>query len=86
MQAHHARLRSLERYGLELTKQVHSELVKMIRDGWAVQVEKQSNRVSIYQTEYRGHSLRFVYDHMRKQIVTFLPNDRENQKGESTCP
>jgi hypothetical protein len=45
----------------------------MIQEGEAQFVEKQSNRVSIFQLTYKEKSVKVVYDKLRKTIVSFLP-------------
>ena len=71
----HASRRMLQRHGLEVGKTELGEMVKMIQDGEATFVERQSNRITVWDMDYIGRLLRVVYDKERKQIVTVLPKE-----------
>lgn len=68
----HAKRRAYQRYGLVLNKWDLRELVTAIQSNKATHVEKRSNRVSEWDVQFHGETVRVVYDNMRKTIVTFL--------------
>jgi len=82
----HAKRRFAMRTGLILTHELRRELSTKILERKAKLVEKQSNRVSIYDVEHKikGKSevFRLVFDKMRKNIVTILDNLDESQDAE----
>lgn len=49
--------------------------VNDIREGNAIVLEKQSNRVTVYLIEQEGEKLPVCYDKMRKTICTVLPRE-----------
>jgi len=77
----HAIRRARERYRLALTDEDYTYLVNCIRKQGQKNrqrmpvelVERQSNRVSLYDIIFPTVVLRTVYDHARGRIVTFLP-------------
>lgn len=83
LQKRHAKKRFQTRLGISLTNELHNFLVRKIQKGEAVKVEKQSNRVSIWDIDVRGlfkenpeiDFLRVVYDSNTKNIVTLLFKD-----------
>lgn len=83
LQKRHAKKRFQTRLGISLTNELHNFLVRKIQKGEAVKVEKQSNRVSIWDIDVGGlfkenpeiDSLRVVYDSNTKNIVTILFKD-----------
>lgn len=74
----HAKMRASERFGINFSKQIHDEVIKTIQDGKAKFVEKQSNRITLFDVLVEGKECRVVYDKERKTIVTFLNKDRQN--------
>jgi hypothetical protein len=72
----HAKKRALERYGLDLTDEFYAELNSLASS--APVLERQSNRLTIRKFFFQNHPIRVVYDSHRKQIVTFLPQKRED--------
>lgn len=83
LQKRHAKKRFQTRLGISLTNELHNFLVRKIQKGEAVKIEKQSNRVSIWDINVGGlfkenpeiDSLRVVYDSNTKNIVTILFKD-----------
>lgn len=73
----HARRRALERFGLNMGPVRHAKLVRDVQSGAARFVERQSNRVTVWDADLDGHTVRIIYDGSRKQIVTFLFTDGE---------
>lgn len=71
----HAKKRAKERFGFELNRDKHRDIVSMIQGNSAKFVEKQSNRVSVWDVEYHGILMRVVYDKSRGQIITLLHKD-----------
>jgi len=82
-QRYHAKTRFEERFGFKFNRHVRREFVEMIQTCKASFVEKQSNRVFLYDIYYKGHVFRGVYDKNRKNIVTVLPLEARNKKIES---
>jgi hypothetical protein len=85
-QESHARRRFYDRYGIQLTDALHQDLVRKIQDGRAVFVEKQSNRVSVFDLNVEGQEIealavRVVYDRERHIIVSALPPSTVGQDG-----
>lgn len=83
LQKRHAKRRFQARLGIPLTQELHNFLVKKIQNNEAVKVEKQSNRVSVWDINIKGLLLnnpeidfvRVVYDSNTKNIVTILFKD-----------
>lgn len=82
-QRKHAKRRFLQRTGILLTRELHDQLIAKISEGSsdAVFVEKQSNRVSVWDVthkvgDYQKEEMTFrvVYDKMRRNITTVLNN------------
>ena len=71
----HANKRLRQRHGMPLCNKLRNTLIKAVQDDEAVFVERQSNRVTVWEYTVDGELLRFVYDKKRKEIVTFLPHD-----------
>ncbi len=69
----HAKLRLHQRYGIVTNRFGLAELVKEIQAGRATFVQRQSNRVTVFDVPFRGQTVRCVYDKMRHSIVTALP-------------
>ena len=65
---------AMQRYGLRITKSAAQDIVNKIQHGKARFIEKQSNRVSVWEvSDDDGNPMRIVYDKLRHTIVTFLP-------------
>lgn len=71
----HAKRRALQRYSIELNKSLHKDWIHQIQNGVAKFVERQSNRISVYEILVEGKIIPVVYDKIRKNIVTVLPPD-----------
>lgn len=69
----HAMQRARERYGLVYDRDLRAQLIGIIRRGEATMVERQSNRVRVFDLPFEGRTVRVVYDKERGEIVTFLP-------------
>lgn len=80
----HTLRRCFQRYGFRLSKKGYADIVRQIQSGEARFVEKQSNRVSIFEVYCKGEKIMVVYDCTRKTIASFLPRegglDYEEQK------
>lgn len=68
----HTQQRAHERFGVNVNCK---ELGEMIRSGRATFVRKQSNRVSLWDVDYRGEPLRVVYDKQRHLPITILTRE-----------
>ncbi len=76
----HANRRCKERFGVSLKKAEQRELVKLIQQHEAVFVERQSNRITVWDVFYKGRDMRVVYDKSRKAIVTVLVPEPEGKE------
>lgn len=72
----HARKRLQQRFGLEWNKETRAEITKIIHQGQATILEKQSRARTVYSLEYQDQTIRVVWDHNRQEVITFL-QDRE---------
>lgn len=73
-QRRHAKQRFYERHGFDLSNDDLDYIrgsIKKNRE--AVFISRQSNRVSIWDVQYRGRTVRVVYDKVRQNVVTVLP-------------
>jgi hypothetical protein len=76
-QRRHAARRAAERYFLHLTASVRDEIIRTIQSGRSTHLGRASLRVSKHRVKlHDGLTVTVVYDNKRKEIVTFLPNDR----------
>lgn len=73
-QRDHCKRRFRERYGIDFNRHVRREFVKLIQHNQCHFIEKQSNRVSVWDVIYGGQVFRVVYDKERKNIVTVFPD------------
>jgi len=85
-QLKHARLRFDGRFGIQLNDNEYLQLVNKIQKGNAEFVERQSNRVTIWNIEHNNKIIRVVYDKRTKVIVSALPiygleNEPRVEKG-----
>ena len=69
----HAKRRLRERHGILAHNDTRKVLIKAVQDQEAKLIERQSNRVTVWEHVVGGELFRFVYDKKRKEIVTFLP-------------
>jgi len=82
-QRHHAKQRAYQRYGWNLNKHDLNLLAKRIQRGDGRFVERQSNRVTVWDIDINGETARVIYDSQRHQIVTFLPKECLNDSETS---
>jgi len=76
-QLKHFKRRARERFGMLLTQNDVTNIVRMIGLNQARMVEKQSNRTSVYSVWYQERHFRVVYDKIRKTLVTVLYHDEK---------
>lgn len=69
----HAKKRAFERYGLVLNKFDFQTIILRIQTNKAKFIERQTNRITIWELTVHDILCRVVYDKQRKQIVSFLP-------------
>lgn len=72
---YHARKRAKERYNLDLSTSDIKMIISDIQNHTAIFVNKQSCRVSVWKISIKGNTYPVVYDKMRHQIITFLPQE-----------
>jgi metal-dependent HD superfamily phosphatase/phosphodiesterase len=65
----HAQRRAHERFGFDLTDEIHDELVANCKKQSG---KKVSCRIFIFRTIYLERHMRIVYDRKRELIVSFL--------------
>lgn len=83
----HARRRLQERYNISLNRHQIRDIVAMVKNAKGVKtISRQSLRTSVKEVTYQGHLLRFVYDHNRGTIVTFLPLPESQQENHNDIP
>ena len=73
----HAKRRFDERAGVELTRELHDEIVRSIQKGEAAFVRRQSNRVTLWNVIIEGKERTVVYDKKRSNITTVLYKEKE---------
>jgi hypothetical protein len=66
----HARRRAAERFGICLTNESYRDLVRQIQSNQAKFVEKQSNRVTLWEVDFAGKKAVAVYDKSRHTVIT----------------
>jgi len=71
----HSQKRALERYGLQYTKELKEGILAKIMSGDAKFIDRQSNRVTIWDVHTQGKEVRVVYDKQRKNIASFIPRE-----------
>lgn len=78
-QKSHARMRLRTRCELEGSRSEIDEAVNTmttaIQAGKAKHIEKQSNRVGLFEVSFKSKKYYPVYDHVRKVITTFLTKE-----------
>ena len=75
-QKYHLRKRFQERYGLNIGKDTIDRFIRMIQKNECNFVEKQSDRISIWDIPYEDNTFRVVYDKCTKNIVTVFPSEK----------
>ena len=76
-QIKHARKRFEARFDVSLNENQYTQMINRIKKGKAKFVQRQSNRVSLWDIEFEGHLIRVVYDKKTSAIVTALYPDRQ---------
>lgn len=72
----HAKRRALQRYGLNLTKTVRNQFKSKIQNNQGTFLYRRSRRISIWEIDYENNKYKVVYDTLRGEIVTFLPQEQ----------
>lgn len=80
-QQKHAVRRFAQRHGEFVGQDRFLEMVHSIQEGRATFIEKQSNRVSVFDVALGEKIVRVVYDKHRKTIVTALPDSARTDSG-----
>jgi hypothetical protein len=71
----HAKRRFLERHGINFTRHLRREFVKLIQTHQCHFVERQSHRVTVWDLIHEGEVYRVVYDSRTSNIVTVYPKE-----------
>jgi hypothetical protein len=77
----HAARRARERFGFTLSGNDQERICQMIRAGEGKFVRKDSNRLSVYDVQFKGFVMRAVYDKHRKSLATVMTPDMSNDIG-----
>jgi len=77
----HAVQRAAERYDVEDARLIIPALVWKIQHNEGKLLERQTNRVSLWNVEYADTTYRVVYDCNRGTIASFLPPQQEGSNG-----
>lgn len=80
----HAKKRASERYDLELNRKQLDQIVELIQTNQAFFIKRRSNRITLFQVYFEDQWLKVVYDSVRKNIVTFLPQKKIKTPFKST--
>lgn len=77
----HAKNRAKERHGLNFNHLTRKFFLDEIKKGNSTFIKKESNRRTVHQIKYKEKFYLVIYDKLRGQIITFLPdkNNIENQ-------
>lgn len=71
-QLQHAKKRAYERLGIEMSTADICSIIRQIQAGKARFIERQSNRVTVFEISVVGNDVLVLYDSSRKTIITFL--------------
>lgn len=77
----HAYQRAQERYGIKLTRELHTSLVNRIIAGDRARKMGAQERVEIWYVQTPAGPANVLFDPFKKQLVTFLPKGINNVKG-----
>ena len=77
----HVKRRVRERFGFPIGDDRLEEMADAVRSGRARFVRRQSNRITIWDTEFEERPIRVVYDKRTKQIVTVIRVDENGQES-----
>lgn len=77
----HAKRRALERYNLELTRDVRDELRGQIKKQKGKFLYRESRRVTVWEVVRQEQTYKVVYDKLRGEIITFLPPEEKVDSG-----
>ena len=73
----HAKRRALQRFAINLDSHKQDEIVKLIQEGKATFLRRDSTRVSIFAIRFESKLLKVVYDSQRKTLASVLPMTEE---------
>lgn len=69
----HAQTRALERYNIRLDSADFQEMMRQVRDGEAIKLQRLGGRKSIYICWAQGEPMIVVYNRSKKFFITVLP-------------
>ena len=69
----HAKRRALQRYGIVLDNAKQDQIVRLIKEGKAKFLRRDSIRVAVFAIEFENTLLKVVYDAQRKTLASILP-------------
>jgi len=73
----HVKRRSMERFGIYLSRKDQEEIVRTIREGKAEFLKRESNAKKHFKVEYHGKIFRVVYNKKHRCLLTVLPIEFE---------
>ena len=71
--ASHVRRKFWERFGIKFTRETERGIKKAISTNKARFIERQSNRISVFEVEIEGTAAKVIYDKVRHCVVTAWP-------------
>lgn len=78
---YHVKRRGMERFGIFLSKRDQQQIIRIIREGKAILLRKESNTKSHYKIEYEGILMRVVYTKAHKCLLTVIPLKNQQKKA-----
>jgi hypothetical protein len=79
----HAKRRALERYGLNFTKAIRNQIKGKIQSNGGTFLYRRSRRVTVWEVDHENKKFKVVYDTLRGEIVTFLPQEQEETRSQN---
>ena len=78
---YHVKKRGMERFGIFLSKRDQEQMIRIIREGRAILLRRESNTKSHYKLEYKGTLMRVVYIKDHKCLLTVIPLKNKQKKA-----
>lgn len=72
-QRRHGKARAMQRYGIELNKQLRRDITRLIYDGKGLFIQKCKSKRVVLMVIFENQECLVIYDKKTKTIVTFLP-------------
>ncbi len=77
----------MERFGVQINKGSHREIVRMIQEGKSLDSVTQTHKVSLHLVEFEGNKMWVAYDRKRKTLITALHKSmvKKYRKRQEAC-